>query len=63
MMGENILPTYGSHDVNGTRIHVAELGAGRPLVLLHGWPETSATWQRVMGPLSRAGYRVIAPDP
>lgn len=62
MTTEVIAPTHSVHDVNGTRMHVTELGTGPPLVLLHGWPETSATWRHVMGPLSEAGYRVIAPD-
>ena len=24
---------------NGAALHVARTGAGRPLLLLHGWPE------------------------
>ena len=24
---------------DGTRLHVAEAGAGPPLVLVHGWPQ------------------------
>lgn len=55
-------PVRSIHEVNGTRIQVAELGSGHPLVLLHGWPETSASWRHVMAPLSGAGFRVIAPD-
>lgn len=62
MSGKASQPASSFHDVNGTRIHVTEFGHGPPLVLLHGWPETSATWRPVMDPLSRAGYRVIAPD-
>lgn len=62
MMTDTASPASTSYAVNGTRIHVTELGAGPPLVLLHGWPETSATWRPVLDPLSRAGYRVIAPD-
>jgi len=29
-------------------LHVAEFGAGRPLLLLHGWPEFWLTWEPLM---------------
>lgn len=32
------------------------------IVLVHGWPESSYQFRNVIGPLSRAGYRVITPD-
>ena len=35
---------------------------GKPLVLLHGWPETRRIWERNVGPLAGAGFEVIAPD-
>jgi hypothetical protein len=34
--------------VNGVRLHVAEAGAGPPLILLHGWPQHWRCWRRVM---------------
>jgi pimeloyl-ACP methyl ester carboxylesterase len=37
-------------------------GAGYPLLLLHGWPETKRIWWRNIGALAEAGYEVIAPD-
>jgi pimeloyl-ACP methyl ester carboxylesterase len=49
------------HVVDGLRIHVAEAGEGRPLVLLHGWPQHWWSWRQVIGPLSER-YRVICPD-
>lgn len=33
-----------------------------PVVLLHGFPETSAQWRPVTPLLTRAGFRVVAPD-
>ena len=33
---------------NGAALHVARIGAGRPLLLLHGWPEFWLTWEPVM---------------
>src|SRR5215213_2564527 len=35
---------------------------GKPLVLLHGWPETRRIWERNVAPLAEAGFEVIAPD-
>lgn len=34
---------------------------GMPVVLLHGWPQTSWAWRRVM-PLLEQGFDVVAPD-
>src|SRR5918994_4594344 len=47
--------------VNGVRLHVAEAGAGPPLILLHGWPQHWWCWRRVIPRLAEE-YRVIAPD-
>ena len=53
-------------DINGLRMHVLEAGyetGGRPCVLLlHGFPELSFSWRKVMPDLAEAGYHVIAPD-
>ena len=35
---------------------------GKPLLLLHGWPETRRIWKRNVEPLAAAGFEVIAPD-
>jgi pimeloyl-ACP methyl ester carboxylesterase len=35
---------------------------GRPVLLLHGFPETSASWARVTPLLTEAGLRTYAPD-
>lgn len=45
------------------RLHVEEAGdSGRPVVLIHGWPLSGASWKAQWGPLRDAGYRVIAYD-
>ncbi len=53
-------------DINGLSMHVLEAGfedEGRPCVLLlHGFPELSFSWRKVMPALAEAGYHVIAPD-
>ena len=35
---------------------------GRPLLLIHGWPETRLIWERNVEPLAQAGFEVISPD-
>lgn len=47
--------------VNGLRMHYLRAGDGPPVVLLHGWPQTSHCWHRVLGPLAEH-HTVIAPD-
>ncbi|MFJ9351159.1 alpha/beta fold hydrolase [Streptomyces sp. NPDC101237] len=46
---------------NGTRLSVAVGGSGPVLVLLHGWPQTSRAWARVM-PALAPGHTVVVPD-
>jgi pimeloyl-ACP methyl ester carboxylesterase len=52
-----------SHRIQTARlgIHYLEAGVGEPLVLIHGWPQTSHCWNKVMPALARK-FRVIAPD-
>jgi pimeloyl-ACP methyl ester carboxylesterase len=45
-----------------TRIHVAEEGAGKPVVFIHGFPEGWFAWRDQMHALAGAGFRAIAPD-
>ena len=55
--------TIESHTaiVDGVRLHYLRAGAGDPVVLLHGWPQHSHHWRRVI-PALAARYTVIAPD-
>ncbi|MGX1102667.1 MULTISPECIES: alpha/beta fold hydrolase [Bradyrhizobium] len=46
---------------NGAAFHVARTGTGRPLLLLHGWPEFWLTWKPVMARLADR-HTLIAPD-
>ena len=34
---------------------------GRPLMLVHGWPDDATTWDALLPALHEAGYRTIAP--
>jgi pimeloyl-ACP methyl ester carboxylesterase len=52
-------------DVNGLSMHVLEAGweGERPLILLlHGFPELAFSWRKLIGPLAKAGFHVVAPD-
>lgn len=50
------------HEVNGTRISAVVGGSGPPVVLLHGWPQTSRAWRHQLAPLAVLGYTVVASD-
>lgn len=53
--------TQRAATVNGVRLNYRTAGQGDPVVLIHGWPESSYTWRKVMPSLA-ARYTVIAPD-
>src|ERR1700712_5491120 len=45
------------------KVHVtAEAGAGRPVVLIHGWPLSGESWSAQIEPLKDAGYKVVTYD-
>jgi pimeloyl-ACP methyl ester carboxylesterase len=48
-------------DANGVRLHAVIGGEGRPLLLVHGWPQTWYQWRMVMPSLAR-DFTVIAVD-
>ena len=48
--------------VGGLTLNVAEAGAGSPVVLLHGFPDSWRLWRHQIEALAQAGHRVIAPD-
>ena len=49
------------HLASGLRVHVAEAGAGEPVLLLHGWPQHWFEWRDVI-PALAGEARLIAPD-
>ncbi len=52
---------YYRTEVNGIRLYYRREGDGPTAVLLHGFPETSYAWRKVIPPLAER-YTVIAPD-
>ena len=48
--------------VNGLDFHYLDVGSGPPVLLLHGFPDSSKLWRHQVPALAAAGYRVVAPD-
>src|ERR1700681_288300 len=48
--------------VNGISLYVEEHGSGKPVLLLHGWPDSSYLWRNQIPFLVANGFRTIAPD-
>jgi pimeloyl-ACP methyl ester carboxylesterase len=46
----------------GLRTHLATVGEGDPVVLLHGFPEHWWQWREVAPLIAAGGYRVLCPD-
>lgn len=42
--------------------HYTEHGSGTPILILHGWGSSAATWEAVQHQLATHGYRAIALD-
>jgi pimeloyl-ACP methyl ester carboxylesterase len=54
--------THRDVSANGMRFHVAELGEGPLVVLLHGFPQFWWSMRHLVEGLAEAGYRAVAPD-
>jgi len=54
--------TVGEENSTAVNLYYEDHGAGRPVVLIHGWPLSSCSWEKQVGALVGAGHRVIAYD-
>lgn len=56
--------THQFLDVNGITLSLYSAGpdSGRPVWLLHGFPECWHSWRQQVMPLAQAGYRVLIPQ-
>ena len=56
-------PAIESHfaTVNGVKLHYLAAGTGEPVVLLHGYAQTSHMWRPLMAEVAKT-HSVIAPD-
>src|SRR6267142_6737019 len=54
--------TVGSENSKSIDLYYEDLGAGQPVVLIHGWPLNGASWEKQTAALLAAGRRVITYD-
>uniref|UniRef100_A0A0C9RKI3 TSA: Wollemia nobilis Ref_Wollemi_Transcript_13763_1135 transcribed RNA sequence n=2 Tax=Wollemia nobilis TaxID=56998 RepID=A0A0C9RKI3_9CONI len=54
--------THKHVNVGELKLHVAEIGSGPDVLLLHGFPEIWYSWRHQMIALANAGFHAIAPD-
>ncbi len=47
---------------DGIELAVLDEGQGRPVLLLHGFPDTARLWRHQIAALTAAGFRAVAPD-
>jgi pimeloyl-ACP methyl ester carboxylesterase len=49
-------------DVEGIAIEYEVTGEGRPVVLLHGFPDSGRLWRHQVPALAGSGFQVVVPD-
>jgi non-heme chloroperoxidase len=54
--------TVGQENTSSIDIHYEDIGSGRPVVLIHGFPLSGRSWERQIPPFLNAGFRVITYD-
>jgi non-heme chloroperoxidase len=52
----------GRENSGAIELHYEDHGAGKPVVLIHGWPLSGRTWEAQVPALIEAGFRVITYD-
>jgi non-heme chloroperoxidase len=54
--------SVGKENSGNIDIYYEDHGSGKPVVLVHGWPLSGASWEKQTPVLVNAGYRVITYD-
>ena len=54
--------SVGQENSGSIDLYYEDHGAGRPVVLIHGYPLSGASWEKQLPVLLDAGYRVITYD-
>ncbi|HLZ10746.1 MAG TPA: alpha/beta hydrolase [Chloroflexota bacterium] len=54
--------SVGMENSGSIDLYYEDHGAGRPVVLIHGWPLSGASWEKQLSVLLDAGHRVITYD-
>src|SRR5688572_2426186 len=58
--GERI--AVGTENSKSIELYYEDFGSGLPVVLIHGWPLSGASWEKQAAALLAAGHRVITYD-
>jgi pimeloyl-ACP methyl ester carboxylesterase len=56
------MPFVTTSAAPSTALYYVDVGAGTPVVLIHGWPWSHRIWESQIMALADAGYRCIAYD-
>lgn len=56
------MPYTKSENENDLKIYYEDYGSGQPIILIHGWPLSSKSWELQVPVLVELGYRVITYD-
>jgi non-heme chloroperoxidase len=54
--------SVGTENSTSIDLYYEDHGTGSPVVLIHGWPLSGASWEKQTAALLKAGHRVIAYD-
>jgi non-heme chloroperoxidase len=54
--------TVGKENSADIRLYYEDHGSGNPVILIHGYPLSGASWEKQLTDLLNAGYRVITYD-
>ena len=54
--------TVGKENSGNIDLYYEDHGAGKPVVLIHGWPLSGRSWEKQLSALLEAGYRVVTYD-
>jgi len=54
--------TVGKENSGNVELYYEDHGSGKPVVLIHGYPLSGASWEKQLPVLLNAGYRVITYD-
>jgi pimeloyl-ACP methyl ester carboxylesterase len=54
--------TVGTENTTDIEIYYEDHGSGQPVVLIHGYPLSGASWEKQLPALLDAGYRVVTYD-
>ena len=56
------MPSLKTSSAPATELYFQDVGEGRPVVLIHGWPLSHRMWEAQVTALTEAGYRCVSYD-